>query len=173
VLSLAISLDSLAGPANIYAQEQATYRIVRERLQGYAAACEAAGLPWSAIHVEVCIDNTLESGEAAANRLLDAAPNCTAILAMSDLLAIGAMRAAASRGLAIPQDLSLVGFDDIPSAVHTSPPLTTVWQPHEEKGRLAGQMLLARLQGDAEHEVSRHRLATRLVLRSSTAPPRE
>jgi DNA-binding LacI/PurR family transcriptional regulator len=51
--------------------------------------------------------------------------------------------------------------------------LTTVWQPHEEKGRLAGQLLLAHLQGDAEIPASRHRLATRLMMRGSTAPPRE
>lgn len=172
VLALALSLESQAGPADARVQASATYRIVRERLFGYAEACVAAGIIWETIPVEVCADNSQPAGAAAAARLLADHPDCTAIIAMSDLLALGALQAAAARGLAVPRDLSVVGFDDIPVAAQLSPPLTTVWQPHEEKGRRAVDLLLTSLQSDAAPVPTREQLSTCLALRESTAPPR-
>jgi len=89
-------------------------------------------------------------------------------------LAIGVMRAARQRGLAIPGDISLVGFDDIDDAEHLNPPLTTVHQPVREKGAEAAKLLLSAIDradfGQPEH---RH-METRLIVRGSTCPlPRE
>jgi alanine racemase len=94
------------------------------------------------------------------------------MLAMSDVLAIGALQAAAELGVAVPEALSLVGFDDSPAAALTKPPLTTVAQPHEEKGRLATERLLNEIEHrtDAENR-PRDILPTELVVRESTAAP--
>jgi LacI family transcriptional regulator len=91
---------------------------------------------------------------------------------MSDAMAIGAMRAARELGLRVPQDLSVVGFDDIDLAAHVDPPLTTVNQPVREKGARAVELLADAIeQGEANRAVHR-RLPTRLVVRGSTGPPR-
>ena len=88
------------------------------------------------------------------------------MLALSDLLALGVMDAAAERGLDVPADLSVVGFDDIPEAAAATPPLTTVRQPHDEKGAAAVRLLL---DSDDRESVL---LPAELVIRSTTAPPR-
>jgi DNA-binding LacI/PurR family transcriptional regulator len=89
---------------------------------------------------------------------------------MSDAMAIGAMIAARDLGLALPRDLSIVGFDDIELSAHVEPPLTTVHQPIREKGVEATRLLLA---GIERHDPAPGRLVlpTRLVIRGSTAPP--
>jgi DNA-binding LacI/PurR family transcriptional regulator len=96
-------------------------------------------------------------------------PRPTAVLAMSDELAIGTLEAARDAGLDVPGDLSVVGFDDIPAAAHASPPLTTVHQPLRRKGELAGKHLLDLRAG--HRPTPGDRLPTRLVVRSSTGPP--
>ena len=98
-------------------------------------------------------------------------PRPTALLAISDQLAFGAIEAAREMGLSVPGDLSVVGFDDVPEAARSNPPLTTVHQDHVEKGLLAGRLLVARLGG--EEPEAPNTLRTRLVVRESTAPPRE
>ena len=107
--------------------------------------------------------------------LLRAPEPPTAILAMSDTLAIGALQAAAELGVTVPTELSVVGFDDSPIAQHTTPPLTTVAQPQEEKGRLAAEWLIADIERGAGARRRRRRriLPTELVLRESTAPPED
>ena len=95
----------------------------------------------------------------------------TAILAMSDMAAIGVLGAAESAGMHVPDDLSVVGYDDLPMAAWTSPPLTTVRQPIVEKGRLAARLLIQRLQGKTVS--SPPPLATSLVVRGSTSCPKE
>jgi DNA-binding LacI/PurR family transcriptional regulator len=86
---------------------------------------------------------------AALIPFLDAGPGTcpTAVVAMSDQLAFGAIRAARALGLAVPGDLSVVGFDDVAGAAASEPPLTTVRQPLEERGRLAGTLILDLLHG--------------------------
>jgi DNA-binding LacI/PurR family transcriptional regulator len=88
---------------------------------------------------------------------------------MSDRMALATLEAAARRGLSVPADVSVVGFDDIPDAARATPPLTTVRRPHVEKGRLAGELLIARLHG--EEVTAPYILPTKLVPRGSTARP--
>jgi LacI family transcriptional regulator len=88
---------------------------------------------------------------------------------MSDMAAIGVRGAAAAAGLRVPDDLSVVGYDDLPMAAWTNPPLTTVRQPIVEKGRVAARLLIQRLQGKVV--TSPPPLSTSLVVRGSTAPP--
>jgi DNA-binding LacI/PurR family transcriptional regulator len=91
---------------------------------------------------------------------------------MSDVLAIGALQAAAELGVPVPGELSLVGFDDSPAAALATPPLTTVAQPHEEKGRVAMERLLEAIEQHADHDEppARILLPTELVVRESTGP---
>jgi DNA-binding LacI/PurR family transcriptional regulator len=141
-----------------------------ERLTGYMEGLAGA---WDAELVRTCRPNAAEPAVAATVELLELREPPTAILAMSDVLALGALRAAAG-GVAVPEELSIVGFDDSPVARQTTPPLTTVAQPHEEKGRLALQLLLEEVErGGASRDSSRREiLPTELVVRGSTAPPR-
>jgi DNA-binding LacI/PurR family transcriptional regulator len=141
-----------------------------ERLAGYE---EGLGATWNDATVRTCRPNATEPARKATLDLLRSDAPPTAILAMSDVLATGALQAAAEIGIRVPEDLSLVGFDDGPSAALTSPPLTTIAQPHEEKGRLAAEWLLEDI---ASPPPRRHRkaiLPTTLVVRNSTGPPGE
>ena len=110
-------------------------------------------------------------GREAGGALLDLPDPPTAIFAFSDNIAIGALRAARERGLRVPEDLSIVGFDDIEHATIVTPALTTVRQPLAEMGRTAVS-LLVRLLERQRFETLHVELATRLVVRESTGPPR-
>ena len=96
----------------------------RARLDGYRDALREAGISADRALVEPCVDWGLESGRRAADRLLSSAPTLTAIFAQSDLLALGAIAALRARGLRVPEDVSVVGFDDIPVSSVFDPPLT-------------------------------------------------
>ena len=142
----------------------------RARLDGYRAAMQSAGTGVD----EQLLDQgdfTHESGYAAGSRLLDLTEPPTAIIASSDQMAFGVYEAARVRHLRVPDDLSVVGFDDLPSARWTSPPLTTVRQPLVEMGKLAARTVLRLLDGE-EIESPRVELATELLVRHSTAAPR-
>jgi LacI family transcriptional regulator len=142
-----------------------------DRRRGYHAALAAAGiLPDPALELEA--DFEIAGGRKAADKLLDLAEPPTAIFAFNDNLAIGAIQAARSRGLRVPYDLSVVGFDDVEHATIVTPTLTTVRQPLAEMGRTAVSLLMRLLEGQ-RFETLRVELATRLVVRESTAPPRE
>ena len=95
----------------------------------------------------------------------------TAIFAFNDNHAIGALQAARARGLRVPEDLSVVGFDDVEHATIVTPRLTTVRQPLAEMGRTAVSLLMRLLEGQ-RFETLHVELGTRLVVRESTAPPR-
>ena len=95
----------------------------------------------------------------------------TGVLVMSDMAAIGLMGAAAASGLRVPEDLSVVGYDDLPMAAWTAPPLTTVRQPIVDKGRLAARLLIQQMQGGRVD--SPPALQTSLVVRRSTSGPDE
>ena len=138
------------------------------RLRGYRAALAAAGIDLPAEAVLTSL-STIPGGAAAFAETWDAGQRPTAVLAMSDAIAVGAMRAARERGLVVPADLSVVGFDDIELAHFADPALTTIHQPIARKGEQAVQLLLAILDGRSgpdHHEI----LATRLVVRASTGP---
>lgn len=168
VVSFALAPEPSGGLVDADRQEAATYSITRSRLRGYASAIEAAGLSWADIPVYEHFGNEPEEGRKAAESLLGREPRPTAILALSDQLALGALDAARRLGLSVPEDVSVVGFDDVPDAARATPPLTTVHQPHVEKGLLAGRLLIAQLRD--EELPSPELLPTRLVVRGSTAP---
>ena len=139
-----------------------------ERRRGYHAALAAAGvLPDPALEVESNFE--IDGGEQAANVLLGLPEPPTAIFAFNDNHAIGAIRAARARGLRVPDDLSIVGFDDVEHATVVTPALTTVRQPLAEMGRTAVSLLMRLLEGHSL-ETLHIELGTRLVVRESTAP---
>jgi DNA-binding LacI/PurR family transcriptional regulator len=173
VLSCCLSPDTLEGRMDLDWEQQAGYFVTKERLRGYREAIQAAGIAWDgvAIYQHAGVEdpeaNAGGDGEGRlAGRLLDQAERPTAILAMSDELARGALRAAAARGIRVPAELSVVGFDDTPEAVRDQPALTTVHQPLAEKGAMAVRLLLSP-EIDPQMRIE---LPTRLVVRASTAP---
>ncbi|SBT42539.1 LacI family DNA-binding transcriptional regulator [Micromonospora narathiwatensis] len=139
----------------------------RARLDGYRAALEAAGAPLDERLVQAG-DFYHASGFAAGSALLGLDDPPTAIFAASDQMAFGVYEAVRRRGLRVADDVSVVGFDDLPEARWASPPLTTVRQPLVEMGRLAARTVLRLGQGE-EIEAPRVELATELVVRDSSA----
>ena len=151
-------IGAITGPTGWLAPE--------ERRGGYHAALASAGImPDPAL--EIASDFQVEGGIEAAARLLDAADRPTAIFAFNDNLALGTMMAAQARGLRIPEDLSIVGFDDLEWAEYLTPQLTTVRQPLAEMGRMAVS-LLTRLLDNQSFEALHVELATRFIARGST-----
>ncbi len=140
-----------------------------ERLRGHHGALAGAGvLPDPAL---VRYSNfRSDGGLAAAGSLLDAPEPPTAIFAFNDSMAIGALQAARARGLRLPGDLSVVGFDDTSESLIVTPALTTVRQPLAELGRTAVSILLRQLE-NRRFEPLRVELETTLIVRDSTAPP--
>jgi DNA-binding LacI/PurR family transcriptional regulator len=143
--------------------------ITAQRLAGYE---QGLGAAWDEGLVRTCRPNATEPARRATLDLLSVDAPPTAILAMSDVLAIGALQAASELGIPVPEQLSLVGFDDSPAAALATPPLTTIAQPHEEKGRLAAAWLLEEIVGGRSRKRRRKAiLPTELVVRDSTGPP--
>lgn len=124
-----------------------TFPDSNERLAGYRRALERAGLAFDAALVAQGAFHE-ESGVQAVERLLGAGTAFTAIFAANDQMAAGAALALHRRGLRVPDDVSLVGFDDLPSSMYATPPLSTVRQPAYELGRLAATALLQLLAGE-------------------------
>jgi len=137
-----------------------------DRLFAYRRALRAAGLPYEKQLIVQCGPNP-DDGACAAQRLLDLAPRPTAILGVNDLMAMGALQAAHERGLSVPADLSVAGFDDIDLAEHLTPPLTTLRANGEAIGRQAATLLFQRL-ADPEAPQQRVAIPTELVVRGST-----
>jgi DNA-binding LacI/PurR family transcriptional regulator len=166
VVAAPLSPDGYDGPAGPDRQDHARYHVIRERLAGYREAAEAAGLDWSAVPVEERSRYGQDAGWQAAAALLDRDEPPSALLAMSDELAFGALRAAEDRGLAVPGRLSVVGFDDTPAAGGARPALIPVPQPHHDKGAVAAKLLL-----EAAGPPGDRVFPADLVVRASTAPP--
>lgn len=151
----------IAGPSRLLCS--------RARMDGYRAALEAAGVP---VRDELITPGDFyhESGFSGASTLLALPDPPTAIFASSDQMAFGVYEAVRRRGLRVPDDVSVVGFDDLPESRWASPPLTTVRQPLAEMGLLAARTVLRLAQGETV-DTPRVELATDLVVRdSSTAP---
>jgi alanine racemase len=148
--------------------------ISARRLSGIRGGFEAASSADGAEPVRLRIISapvTEEGGRAAFGELFaDGLP--TAIIAITDLTAIGILVAAREHGVSVPDQLSVVGFDDIPPAAWTSPPLTTVHQPIRDKGRLAARRLADLIGASDGHRPITEMLATRLVVRGSTQSAR-
>lgn len=143
----------------------AGFRSAEERRAGFDAALAAAGLALPDARVAGGL-YTFDSGLAAAERLLDAVPRPTAIFAANDEMAAGVVHAARRRGLAIPDDLSIIGFDDTPIAAHLWPPLTTVRWPSTVMAEAAARKLIA-----AEGEAQPCHFPSTLIHRASVAAP--
>jgi LacI family transcriptional regulator len=141
-----------------------------ERRQAYRGALAAAGIAFDpALELEADFD--FEPGAQAAAVLLDLDRPPTAVFAFSDMIAIGAMKAARSRGIGIPDQLSIVGFDDSAYATVVHPALTTVRQPLTEMGATAVDLLVRLMQRETVDTLHLEGF-TRLVVRETTAPPR-
>ena len=148
-------IATVAGPQNTSAG--------LDRLAGYRQALEARGLPTDVALIAEA-DYTEEGGRAAMQRLLARRP--TAVFAASDMMAIGAMKAIKEAGLCIPQDVAVIGFDDLPVASIVEPALTTVRQPIDQLGATAADVLLNLI--GQEVEAPQHViLPTQLVIRAS------
>jgi len=113
--------------------------------------------------------NDPDAARRAAAEMLAANPDLTAVLGFTDQLAIGIAQAAGRLGLRVPEDLSVVGFDDVPRASTWDPPLTTVRQPLVDKGRVAADLLLRQI---ADGGTARVELPIDLIVRGSTSAPR-
>lgn len=142
---------------------------VNERLSGFQRALSEAGIPLTAGYIHESRFNT-DGGYTAAMRLLKMLPRPTAIFASNDLLASGCLTAAQSLGLRCPEDLSLVGFDNLEFVEHTAPPLTTVHQPGYQIGETACRVLIERIT-HPELQIKRIVLPTELKIRNSTTSP--
>lgn len=142
-------------------------RVARSRARGYAAALEACGLAPDASMVAQG-DWQPGGGYVGTASLLDRHPDITAVYVQNDLMAIGALHAASDRGLRVPADLAVVGCDDIPTAAHTVPTLSTVRLPFTETGARAVRMLLEGAEGASADDPQRPvLLPVRLVCRQS------
>ncbi|MBN1452977.1 MAG: LacI family DNA-binding transcriptional regulator [Anaerolineales bacterium] len=140
-----------------------------DRLRGYKAALANCDIP---VREELVIEGDFQqqTGYEATKSLLQSVdPPPTAIFASNDLSAFGTMDAARECGLGIPDDISIIGFDDIPQASFVYPKLTTVRQPLEQMGKVAAKMLLERIE-DQSRLPQRVTLATQLVIRDSCGP---
>jgi LacI family transcriptional regulator len=156
-------IGAITGPRGWIATE--------ERVRGYHAALGAAGI---LAEPELVVESPffeIESGRAAARRLLDLHTPPTAIFAFNDNIAIGVIQAARERRIRVPEELSVVGFDDVEAAEIVTPMLTTIRQPLAEMGRMAVSLLERLIEGQ-RIEALHVELRTQLIVRGSTAPLR-
>ncbi|MFG1634040.1 LacI family DNA-binding transcriptional regulator [Pseudonocardia alni] len=163
VLCMRLSSHRHDGRADVARQEGSSYAVQRERLAGLRAALAEAGVDWADVPVIERFEHSLDAGADGAATLLDSHPGITALVCTSDILALGALREARDRGLRVPEDLSVAGFDGVPEAERVG--LTTVRQPFREKGLEAGRLLLER--GD-RHVPEHVNLPTELIVGATT-----
>jgi LacI family transcriptional regulator len=147
------------------------FRSAHERQKGYEEALQAAGLPLQRT-LMVQGDYRFESGMRAAEQLLDLTAKPTAVFSSNDEMAAGVLHVARQRGLNVPQDLSIIGFDDTPIASHIWPPLTTVRWPIATMARAAAVKLVGDTMGDrVEADGDESLFVSTLIRRASVAPP--
>lgn len=153
-----------------YIGSVATGRVSREREAGFRAALDAAGLSPRQVDIRTVPENSLKSGYHAAAELLTHPDPPTALFCYNDVMAVGALRALREAGVRVPADCAVAGFDDIPLAAFTHPPLTTFAQPRAALGRQAADLVLQRREApDPAPPVT---LRGELVVRASTVPYR-
>jgi alanine racemase len=145
-----------------------TESVASRRLAGYRQALELGGVKVRDDRIVVG-PASFDGGVAAFRRVWEDGLRPTAVLAMSDVMAIGVMWAAREVGLRIPQDLSVIGFDDLDIAPHSNPPLTTVHQPIRQKGEESVRLLLRMIANPDASRPEHKTLETRLIIRGSTA----
>jgi DNA-binding LacI/PurR family transcriptional regulator len=137
-----------------------------DRLTGYRQALADSGLPHD-LALEEAGNFTYPSGVAAMNALLERCPDLDAVFAASDAMALGAMTALLAHGRRIPDDVAVVGFDDLELALSADPPLSSVRQPIESQGREMARLLL-RIIGSGDRTPTRVLLGTELIVRASS-----
>jgi len=142
-----------------------------DRAAGYRMARREAGLPEESDAVFYG-EYTMESGYELACQALQAAPDVTAFFAGNNFLALGALRALRDRGVRVPEQMALVGFDDLPEALVIEPFMTVAAQPAYEMGHKATELLLARLSGQASEPCQEIVLPTELIVRRSSGGAR-
>lgn len=173
IVALRFGTDGYTGPATPERVAESSYEIAGARFAGYAAALAEAGVDVDGVPVFECAHSDEPHGAQAAQHLLGLADRPTAVLAMTDRLAIGVMSAARSAGLRVPADVSVAGFDDIAAAAHTRPALTTVRQELRLKGYAAARLLLdapRAAESPAAETPDEFALPIELVVRRSTGP---
>jgi DNA-binding LacI/PurR family transcriptional regulator len=168
-----IVVVAIEGPTRIVADplHEPEGHPVRQRLLGWLDALGAAGLEPTVVQAA---SNSDIDGRAAARLLLDRVDRPTGILCFSDVVALGVVGCAEELGLGVPDDVSVVGFDDSPVARRARPPLTTVRQDVDAKGRLAAAALTTAIElakSGTSHRARHHLIPTELVVRDSTAKP--
>jgi LacI family transcriptional regulator len=155
-------IGHVAGPQNLSTGHR--------RHLGFVEAIRAAGLMAPPEHIRFGAFFTEEEGARACEELLDAAPDLTAIVAGNDLMAIGCYDALETRRLRCPDDISIVGFNDMPFLDRLRPPLTSVRVPQREIGKVAADLLLEQL-GGGDEPATEILLEPTLIVRGSTGPP--
>ena len=148
----------IAGPSSITPSA--------ERITGYQKALEEADLPRDE-NLIIRGDYHAQSGMDVTNAILNRTPRPTAIFALNDLMALGALRAASEAGYSVPKDLAVIGYDDLELSRFTSPPLTTISQPKKEISTQAVNLLVQRMSGKSQSP-SRVVLPPELIVRRST-----
>jgi DNA-binding LacI/PurR family transcriptional regulator len=155
-----------SGRIDIKRARATTYSASRDRIDGYFEVLEAAGIDTGSVPIYETQDDEATI-RTALEEIFGAPQQPTALLAQSDRLALFAIDWLKVRGLSVPGDVSIVGFDGVPEGAASSPPLTTIAQPIADIGRNAVQLILNRAQGEL-----RRTLGVSLVVRGSTGPPR-
>jgi DNA-binding LacI/PurR family transcriptional regulator len=158
--------DGYTGPVGQARQASARYEVFRLRLLGYQRAAAEAGLPAAAVHVWEQPGHSVADGCAAGHALLGraAGERPSAVLASTDVLALGVLQAARELGLDVPRDLAVAGYDNIEESARALPPLTTVHQSLYEQGQDCARRLITPTAAPARLH------PTRLIVRASTAP---
>jgi DNA-binding LacI/PurR family transcriptional regulator len=169
VLAFELSADGGYGPASRERVQNARFRVARDRIAGYWKGLTDRSIPTDEVPLWEAPGCGREIGTTGARWLLEQHPRPTALLCMSDELAIGAVHAVHEMGLTVPGDVSIVGFDDTPAASWSSPPLTTIRQDLVVKGRSAGELALRMLNGGRPGRPIT--IPVELIIRASTAPP--
>jgi DNA-binding LacI/PurR family transcriptional regulator len=182
IAALPFKADGYTGPGIASRVAESMFDVSTRRLEGYLAVLGEAGLSADDVQIYECAHSNADLGEQAAHSLLGGPGPVTAILAMSDRLALGVLAAARELRVEVPRQLSVVGFDDIAAAAHSRPSLTTVHQSLRLKGYAAARLLLDAPSASAEAgnraaapaaEPARDELdlPVELVVRRSTSPP--
>ena len=163
-------LISLGHRRIAYLGDRFGYHSDTERRAGYRRALQEAGIEFAA-ELAAQGNGKPEGGERAMAQLLALEPRPTAVFCYNDMSALGALRQIRAAGLAVPRDISLVGFDDLYFCPYLDPPLTTVRQPLRQMGRMAMETLLHIF--DGPHSTHNLRVEGQLIVRQSTARPKE
>lgn len=150
---------------------RAGIRSLRDRAEGVRGSITRARLDVSSTLVEIPVPEpcTVEISDSVVDQVLAVSPRPTAVICFNDVVALGQLRGLRRRGIAVPEQMSVIGYDDVQFAEQLSPALTTVRQPKYQLGRAAAELLLAEhRQGHQHQEI---RFTPELVVRASTAPP--